>query len=635
MANDTRNTQKLIGMTIVGGFLNGTSYDFADGLNCIIGARGTGKTSCLEFLRYCLDVMPRDKKANERLRHLVAANLRGGHIDVKVRTREGMEYVISRAVNTNLAGELEDTRPVVKDASGNATGIPFSDSFCRLDVFSQNEIEEIAVDRKAQLRLIDSFRQDELAALTAEIEQTKASINAINVAMTPDKQEMAVLEVGQDKLPEVEKRLAAIQDEGSMNTDIENAQAQKSMRTIESQMFRRLSDALKSFPMQLQHIASHLNSASQQFQSGDLDGSDNSDLVASMGKLFTDCEETVSEAFDSIAENIGNALGQFAEIGRELEARHDQGEVAYQETLEMDRQCRERAEERMELLNERQVLMASRRRLLSLRAGLEAKQAERRKLVGRLSSLYDRRSDIRRSIVQEINGRLCPNVRVTMNQFAERSEFMDALCDSMRSVHQCRYLSGLISKACFPSTLTDAVRSGNREAIAKAIGKDSDSEQITSVLGALNDDAVLARLESVELQDSVLLELLDGKKYKPSGELSTGQKCNAVLPILLMDSDRPLLIDQPEDNLDNGYVHEIIVKSVLDVKGHRQLVFVTHNPNIPVLGGAEGMLVLATEDGQAHRCASGTFMDCREYIIKLLEGGREAFERRKECYREA
>ncbi len=58
----------------------------------------------------------------------------------------------------------------------------------------------------------------------------------------------------------------------------------------------------------------------------------------------------------------------------------------------------------------------------------------------------------------------------------------------------------------------------------------------------------------------------------------------AILPILLLDSANPLLIDQPEDNLDNRFIFETVVDSIHKVKTGRQLIFVTHNPNIPVLG---------------------------------------------------
>ena len=79
----------------------------------------------------------------------------------------------------------------------------------------------------------------------------------------------------------------------------------------------------------------------------------------------------------------------------------------------------------------------------------------------------------------------------------------------------------------------------------------------------------------MELGDEPFIELKDGADYKNSADLSTGQRCTVILPILLLESERPLLIDQPEDNLDNAFVYDTIVKSLRDAKGGRQLIFVT------------------------------------------------------------
>lgn len=92
------------------------------------------------------------------------------------------------------------------------------------------------------------------------------------------------------------------------------------------------------------------------------------------------------------------------------------------------------------------------------------------------------------------------------------------------------------------------------------------------------------------------------------------------------------MIDQPEDNLDNGFIYETVVKALLDIKTRRQLVFVTHNANIPVLGDAERIFVLES-DGMHSRIANqGGVTECKDDILSLLEGGEEAFQRRGQRY---
>jgi len=100
----------------------------------------------------------------------------------------------------------------------------------------------------------------------------------------------------------------------------------------------------------------------------------------------------------------------------------------------------------------------------------------------------------------------------------------------------------------------------------------------------------------------------------------------------LLDSDNPLLVDQPEDNLDNRFIFETVVDSLRKVKTRRQLIFVTHNPNIPVLGDAERVFVLDS-DGTASRTVNeGTVDECKQDIVTLLEGGEDAFKARKNRY---
>src|SRR3989442_1212816 len=120
--------------------------------------------------------------------------------------------------------------------------------------------------------------------------------------------------------------------------------------------------------------------------------------------------------------------------------------------------------------------------------------------------------------------------------------------------------------------------------------------------------------------------------FKDASDLSRGQKCTALLPILLARRDNPLIIDQPEDNLDNHFIFETVVNAVQRMKKRRQMIFITHNANIPVLAEAELVLVM-TSDGRVGAIERrGTVDECREQIIDLLEGGREAFELRSKRY---
>jgi energy-coupling factor transporter ATP-binding protein EcfA2 len=111
---------------------------------------------------------------------------------------------------------------------------------------------------------------------------------------------------------------------------------------------------------------------------------------------------------------------------------------------------------------------------------------------------------------------------------------------------------------------------------------------------------------------------------------SAGQKAAAILAFLLSHGNEPLIIDQPEDDLDNALIYDLIVKQIHENKNRRQLIIVTHNPNIVVNGDAELIHVLKYEGGQVQidRQGGTDESNIREAICTIMEGGRQAFEKR-------
>ena len=165
-----------------------------------------------------------------------------------------------------------------------------------------------------------------------------------------------------------------------------------------------------------------------------------------------------------------------------------------------------------------------------------------------------------------------------------------------------------------------------------ALGK----ERARKVLEAFRERMDPMQLEIVPIDDRVCIELNVASSaepnFKDASELSRGQKCTALLPLLLARRDTPLLIDQPEDNLDNHFIFETVVQNIRRIKKVRQMVFITHNANIPVLGEADLVVVLDSDGHKGFIKKAGTVDECRDEIIDLLEGGKEAFELRRRRY---
>lgn len=139
------------------------------------------------------------------------------------------------------------------------------------------------------------------------------------------------------------------------------------------------------------------------------------------------------------------------------------------------------------------------------------------------------------------------------------------------------------------------------------------------------------------MADSVDFRLRDGSIDKSVDELSTGQKCAVTLPIVLSERDRTLILDQPEDHLDNAFLVKNIV-SGLDMRRIEgaQTIVATHNANIPVLGAADNVIVLSSNGqyGNVEVQERFEYPAIVEKITSLMEGGHDAFARRSAFYSE-
>jgi hypothetical protein len=107
----------------------------------------------------------------------------------------------------------------------------------------------------------------------------------------------------------------------------------------------------------------------------------------------------------------------------------------------------------------------------------------------------------------------------------------------------------------------------------------------------------------------------------------------ALLPLILRPAPYPLIFDQPEDDLDNSFIYKTLVRQIHQLKIERQLILVTHNANIPVLGEADSVVVMSMQSPvEALPPSTGSVDDEKLHILNLLEGGSEAFSRRQQKY---
>ena len=621
----TKRRHQLKSLTIIGGFLDGVRIDLATGLNCIIGARGTGKTTILELIRYAMDTLPRRDvapAARKRIEALVDGNLEGGRIELEIETADGLHYIISRAV---------DEAPIVLDLQRQPTGIAVKSLF-RADVFSQNEVESIADQSRYQLDLIDSFTSEDIAALNARINMVCDDITALARDVETLTTKRATAEEEAKQLPVIEAKLAAFAGgQGNDVAVINEAHRLKANRDREARAVRSASVSLCEYVEQIQSVVGHAKAITGNHLPKDLLAGPNAAILTRLHTQMLAAATATDAHLNKARHAIEDFLTHLSTGMSELKTAHEQQELAFRELIEKHKQHQAQSAERATLERRRNELGERKREAEELGQQLVKHAESHQKLVTQLSELRDRRFNLRKGIADRLTRSLAPNIRVTVAQDGNPDTYQRLIEETLKGAGVQR---GMIAQKLVrllpPTQLAAILRAGDSRLLMDS--GELNADQAAKMFVTFSRPTILADLETVELLDEPTIELRDGEGYKPSTQLSTGQKCTTILPILLLESENPLLIDQPEDNLDNSFIFEAVVANIQTVKATRQLIFVTHNPNIPVLGEAERVVVMESDGEHGKKTREGTVDECKESIVTLLEGGEEAFRKRGKRY---
>lgn len=618
---------RILGLTVDGGFLDGARLEFSDGLNCIIGGRGTGKTTVLEFIRYILGMLPDANDARPRVKATeshVRNNLGSGTITLEVETKHGTRYRAERPWGDDVQ---------ILDNDGNPVAVSLDrDLVFKADIYSQNEIEEIATNPKFQLALIDKFAEEPIRAANVEIQKARRVIEQNSLELRNLDHRIREIREVVPELEIVSKRLHEMQAVVGADAHLINtAHEQKALRAREMDTIKELRELASSTAAKFSRFA---GSVAEDFANASGDDC----RVGPNGTLFEELQTAAEEfvaVFTDAVPKIQNRCDAFVsrldEAVHDLAQAHAHQEQEYREIVTHSEQERQHAAERTRLQQRHLELTRARHELDGLIQKHKVLEASHRGLNAGLSDLRDKRFRLRREVAGRLSAALAPTVRVTVTQAADRSGYEALLKEMLKGCGlQYTRLTARIVESLSPEELARIVRRCDTTRLVEDGGMPED--QAVRIITHLRESNQIGRLETIDLDDEPLIALKDGSDFKNSADLSTGQRCTVILPILLFESDRPLLIDQPEDNLDNAFVYDTIVRSLREVKASRQLIFVTHNPNIPVLGEAERVFVFASDGRRGGVCDVGTVEEVKGQIEHLLEGGKEAFVLRMQKY---
>lgn len=227
------------------------------------------------------------------------------------------------------------------------------------------------------------------------------------------------------------------------------------------------------------------------------------------------------------------------------------------------------------------------------------------------------------------------NIKLKINRFRDYDDFIYKFRGIIQKTSGFAEEIDSIAETCFAGEIKSNIKSLNQKiSDVKYKGENLFGGKFNKVINTLNDEQV-AELQLFLPEDDIQIEYTtDGKSYKSLKNASAGQRTSAILTFILADGDAPLVLDQPEDDLDNHLIYDLVVERIKYCKQKRQIIVITHNANIPVNGDAELIIAMNSSSRDLSVFKSGTIEDkeLRDEICSVMEGGEKAFTMRASRY---
>ena len=606
-------------VVVQGSFLETKQIVLNEELTALIGAKGSGKTALLECIRFAVGLQP-DSDQSAYLAHVLGAS---GRVWASATTPKYGTVLFFRAMGSPL--------PRVFAADGSELGFEPVREALDITIRGWGEVTALAQNPDAQRRLIDGFQPGlHIQAVTQSISAAAQAVPALFQHLLASLQNFATIRQRRDHLRDTADRLKRLRVTRAIDE-----QDAKEARDKERLRLARLLDVLRSardansigLPPGFDEIVAEVQAARAplpepgtvlaQSNRPDSPATAKSEMVlphqdGARTQVWDDTagaldefsardmevRETRTGAFQQVIERVERAEKKFNEDNAPLE-------IAYEKLLS------NLPEHERDILARRNQIIQETAQLPEIEAEYNSVSgdvtAHLQRYVGQLQeqrTLVEERTKRRAAALQEVNGEL------TSKGIPTRVRLLPALTEP--------------DGATFAATVDSLLVLTPETALARFFSGGYERANARPEFKALPEDKPVIEFE------------LYAGEWRASDRLSAGQRSTAVLPLLLLLSRGPVILDQPEDNLDNRYIGTTVVPLILKEKARRQLVVTSHNATLVVMGDAE-LVIEMTDAGGVGRVQSWGFLagpssTMRTPILTVLDGGQDAFQRRFRKY---
>ncbi|MEU4239673.1 TrlF family AAA-like ATPase [Actinoplanes sp. NPDC026619] len=599
---------RLTSITIDGGFHDRLQVELGPGLNAIIGGKGTGKSTTIEILRHaCAASAPKTKDNHSNRLANFGANATATLGIIAV---DQQPYQIVRSG--------DDSPPQLR-RNGLNLDIEVTRRF-GISVYGQRELALLADDQDALREFLAISADPDLKAAHGDERQRLSGLTDTAGAL-------AGLEDALAKVVEKEETLRDVRDQ----LDIAG-QHEAGQQVEASQALSAVQDEVKAVSGWLSGLAPLAEQIRGSANRPSVRGHES--VPAALHAAAADVETAVRAAADTIAEAVQLAKTTIEPAvaehnGRVLSLRHLINVALADAGLTDPDQLARLQLTAAELGRAVADAPAQRQRLAELCVDHTRQVEQVRQARLRVSGLLQAAAD---RLTAAVGGR----VRVVVQPQADRTALKTLLTTVASGQNVNRDQLAKLADAGPAILVTALLSDEDPDQLIKLGASESTARKLRTLT-----PAQLRSIEQCATPDLIIIEINLGNaeqsRWLDVRQVSPGQKATAMLSLALVTGTNPLIIDQPEDDLDNRYIYDQVVRQLTEVANRRQVIVATHNPNIPILGDAEMILALDATIDRSRIVACGAIdePDVADAARQILEGGDRAFRDRARRYRAA
>lgn len=592
-------------VTFTGGKLNGVPVNFSSELNTLIGIRGSGKSSILEAIRYGfnLKVAPIDEKYKNDLVENIFGS--GGQISIQVINKFGEHYEIRRiygespsvlsADGANMPISISSiiNNPLYfgqKDLSSTGDGYEFKLLQKLVGNKIKNENDKLVKHHSVLVKALTQLI--ELSNIPEQIEELKAQNRDLDHKLKVFKEKGVAVRLEKQTACNADiLKLKSISDK-LRNLIINLEPIIKKMDKSEIALHKYTSAYNKDIFDKAQSVTDSVTSIF--------------DNIMAMIKSLKDKEEDLKGISADLSSKVDSLQEEFAAIKREVQDENINPDSFVQYNNHYTENAKKIAD-----LNK---LASSREELITtIKKGISERN-------NTLYNIFKSYSDE----IKKINANQS-EIHINIVFKGNKSKFKDDLKKNFKgtNISDSKYQRICEQFSDFVSLIEDCVINSGK--LLREILTEREFDNLRDML--LKN---YTNLIKIECPNSVQI-FYHNKLLK---QHSIGQRAAALILFILTQQDNDvLIIDQPEDDLDNQVIYNEVIREIKKKKPYIQFIFATHNANIPVLGDAECIITTTYQDNKITLHEGN--IDCpdsHDQIVNIMEGGKKAFEKRKLIY---